>query len=233
MKNSIIFLVSLLLFSSIVTHAETLIIRYPTKKDAFHDAASTILKEAYLSIGVNVEYRVIPSARSLVLSNSGNIDGELVRIGSIAKTYTNLVKVPVSHVAAEQMAWAVEGSGMSIVGWESLRPYKIVFHRGYKAAESGTKGMNIETVNSVKQAFQMVSLGRKDVAIANKFTGLSIIKNWELSKKIVMLKPAVQVDPLYHYLHKKHQALVPKITTAMNKMKKSGRFEEIYKQFKL
>ena len=65
---------------------------------------------------------------------------ELVRIKGIDKKYTNLIRIPVSHVQAEQMAFGKSG-GIKINGWESLKPYKIVFHRGYKVAEQNTIGM--------------------------------------------------------------------------------------------
>ena len=51
--------------------------------------------------------------------------------------------------------------------------------------------------------------------------------------QIVMLIPPVQVDPLYHYLHKKHKALVPQITAILKKMRQEGKFQEIYKQFQV
>jgi len=51
--------------------------------------------------------------------------------------------------------------------------------------------------------------------------------------EIVMLTPPVQVDPLYHYLHKKHKALVPQITAVLREMKQEGKFQEIYKQFQV
>jgi polar amino acid transport system substrate-binding protein len=233
MKKSFILFISIIIFfSSSISQAETLTIRYPTKKDAFHDAASIILKEAYQAIGIDVVYKPIPSARALLMSNSGKIDGELVRIAKINQTFRNLVRIPVSFISAEQMAWTVKDKNIIINGWNSLRPYRIGFHKGYKAAENGTKWMNVEVVSEAKQAFKMLNLGRIDVAIANKFTGLSIIKTFALDN-IKMLDPPVQVEPLYHFLNKKHKALVPKVAMELLKMKINGRVQVIYKEFQL
>ncbi|HBK78790.1 MAG TPA: hypothetical protein DDZ83_03745 [Nitrospinae bacterium] len=71
-----------------------------------------------------------------------------------------------------------------------------------------------------------------DVAAANRFTGQKLIEELKL-KKVIMLSPPVQVNPLFHYLHLKHEGLVPKVTARLRAMKKSGRFEEIKKKFGL
>jgi polar amino acid transport system substrate-binding protein len=222
MKKAILLFTSLVIcLSGGLTQAESLTIVYPPEKNTFHDAAAAIIRGAYKKIGIEVVFKTYPAERALQISNSGDADGELVRIDNISTAYTNLIKIPVSHVAK-----------IEINGWESLRPYKIVFHKGYKAAELGTKGMNVLLVGHDKQAFLMVDKGRRDVVVANRFTGLSVIKEMNLNE-IVMLTPPVQVDPLYHYLHKKHKALVPQITAILRNMKHEGKFQEIYKQFQV
>jgi polar amino acid transport system substrate-binding protein len=232
MKKAILLCALLVIhLSGELTQADSLTIVYPPEKNAFHDAAAAIIREAYKKIGTEVVFKTYPAERALQISNSGDADGELVRIDNISTTYTNLIKIPVSHVVAEQMAFA-KGSIIEINGWESLRPYKIVFHKGYKAAELGTKGMDVLLVGHDKQAFLMVDKGRRDVVVANRFTGLLVIKEMNLNE-IVMLTPPVQVDPLFHYLHKKHKALVPQITAMLRKMKHEGKFQEIYKQFQV
>ncbi len=219
----------LAIFLALPAIAKDLVIGYPKEINRFHDAATVILTEAYDQLGLTVHISTFPAERSLHLSNSGMIDGELVRIEGIDSRYPNLIRVPVSHVQAEQMAFA-SSPDITIQGWQSLRPYRIVFHRGYKAAERGTQGMNVELTTAVVQALEMVANGRADVAIANRFTGLAELKNIP-RYKLNMLIPPVQVDPLYHYLHKKHAAIVPELTKILEQMRSSGRFERIYQQF--
>ena len=82
----------------------------------------------------------------------------------------------------------------------------------------------------MKQPFRMVERGRMDLVIANRFTGEKIIVDLEL-KKVVPLLPPVQVDPLYHYLHRKHADLVARVTSALKIMQKSGRIDSIKRKF--
>ena len=211
--------------------ADTLIIGYPEEKNAFHGAAAEILREAYSKLGINVKFRTFPSARSLQLSNDGVIDGELVRIAGIHGQYPNLIRVPISHVQAEQMAFS-RNPDTPIHGWISLKKWRLVFHRGYVVAFDNTHGMNVQLVNNDIQAFKMVEYGRADIAIANRFTGLKILQELGVND-IQMLTPPVEVNPLYHYLNKKHENLVPKITTVLQKMRASGRFIKIYRRYKV
>lgn len=214
-----------------VASATSLTIVYPNEKNAFHDAAAEIVRAAYKEIGIDVVYKTYPAERALQLSNKGISDGELVRIEGIEAKYPNLIRIPVSHVTAEQMAFGTDAS-VRISGWPGLKGKRIAFHRGYKVAESNTIGMNRHIVSSDTAAFKMLSAGRMEIAIANRFSGQKMIRELGL-KNVVMLVPPLQANPLFHYLHKKHAALVPKITAAMQRLKTSGQMAEILKKLKV
>ena len=133
---------------------------YPYKqKNAFHDAAAEIIRRAYAYLDIAVAYKASPSERALQMSNKGLVDGELVRIKGIEATYPNLIRVPVSHVTAEQMAFGRDPS-VKIDGWNSLKPYRLAFHRGYKVAERNTVGMDRHLSGTDVNAFIMVENGR-------------------------------------------------------------------------
>ena len=203
---------------------------YPYKqKNAFHDAAAEIIRRAYAYLDIAVAYKASPSERALQMSNKGLVDGELVRIKGIEATYPNLIRVPVSHVTAEQMAFGRDPS-VKIDGWNSLKPYRLAFHRGYKVAERNTVGMDRHLSGTDVNAFIMVENGRVDIAIANRFTGAKIISDHGL-KGVVMLLPPVQRDPLYHYLHARHRALVADITRVLKSMESQGEMARIRERF--
>ena len=54
---------------------------------------SEVLVEAYQNIGITIEIEQVPAKRSIMLSNSGQVDGEVVRIKGAEKNYPNLVRV--------------------------------------------------------------------------------------------------------------------------------------------
>jgi polar amino acid transport system substrate-binding protein len=219
-----------LLFSNLVAaDPHTLTIAYPPEKNAFHDAAAAIIRKAYQKLGVAIVFEILPGERSLQLSNDGVIDGELVRVAGIAKLYANLIRIPVSHVTAEQMAFGRDAT-IVINGWQSLARYKLAFHRGYKVAEENTKNMNRYETRTDQAAFRMVASGRMDLALANRFTGEKVIRDLKLTN-VVMLRPPVEVDPLFHYLNKKHAELVPQITAVLRRMEADGEIKAIRQRY--
>jgi polar amino acid transport system substrate-binding protein len=229
MSYSVPIIISLLFSSSVSADPQTLTIAYPPEKNPFHDAAAAIIREAYQKLGIAIVFKTLPGERSLQLSDEGIIDGELVRIAGINKVYTNLIRIPVSHVTAEQMAFGRDAT-IAINGWQSLAPYKLAFHRGYKVAEENTKNMNRYETRTDEAALRMVASGRMDLALANRFTGEKIIHELKLTN-VVMLRPPVEVDPLFHYLNKKHAVLVPKITAVLSRMEADGEIKAIRQRY--
>jgi len=227
-KWATILLIMILLPAPLAAAERTLILVYPNEINALHNAAAEIVRRAYANIGVVVDFKTFPAERALQLSNKGRADGELVRIEGIEKSYPNLIRVPVSHVTANQMAFARD-SGLRLAGWDSLRAYRIVFHRGYKVAERNTEGMNRHLSKDVKTALTMVDRGRMDIAIANQFSGRKVIGETGL-RNVHMIAPPLQSDPLFHYLHRKHADLVAPVTAELERMRAAGEFDAIKKQ---
>ncbi len=221
----------LALFAATSAHAEDRqpTFNFPQEKNAFHDAAAEIIRQAYAAIGVAVVFKSLSAERALQMSNRGRSDGELVRIEGIEAKYSNLIPIPVSHVTAEQMAFGHDPT-LKIDGWQSLKPYRLVFHRGYKVAEQNTVGMDRHLTGNDVNAFTMVENKRMDIVIANRFSGEKIIADHGL-KNVVMLLPPVQRDPLFHYIHSNHSDLVADVTGVMKSMKQHGDFARILNQF--
>ena len=222
-------LAAVLVRSAPAAETATLTIVYPQEKNAFHDAAAAIIRQAYERLGIGIVFKTFPAERALQMSNRGVADGELVRIEGIDASFPNLIRVQVSHVTAEQMAFGRDPA-IVIEGWASLRPYKLVFHRGYKVAEANTAGMARHLASTDLAAFKMVEAGRRDLVLANRFTGAAVIEELGL-RNVVMITPPVQVDPLFHYLHRKHADLVPKITAVLRAMADDGEMDAIRQRF--
>ena len=83
---------------------------FPQEKNAFHNAAAEIIRQAYATLGITVVYKTYPAERALMMSNRGLSDGELVRVKGIEANYPNLIRIPVSHVTADQMAFGTDPS---------------------------------------------------------------------------------------------------------------------------
>jgi len=190
------------------------------------DAAELILAEAYRRLGLTVEFRDVPGERALIMTNKGETDAEMFRVDGMRKTYPNLIKIPVPYVTSYNVVFGKKVD-FKVDGWESLRPYTIALRIGLKQGEAGTEGMNRYLTDSTKEAFMMLDSGRAQIVFEGRLNGLEYIRRLNL-KGIKALEPPLTTNPLYHYLHKKHENLARQLTEVFKKMKNEGSFQRVY-----
>ena len=218
-------LLALLLISQPVRAQHALIFSKPGPLDYSAQISEDILKEAYASIGITVTTQEFPGERALQMSNSGAVDGEVNRIHGIVNKYSNLRLVPVAINAIEGIAFT-NNPEIKIENWESLRPYAIGLRIGAKFAENGTEGMKVLPVQTNDLVFRMLSKKRTEVAVSTRIEGILTIKKHGLNN-IHLIEPPLETLKLFHFLHKKHQALIPRITKALEEMVLEGRVQAI------
>ncbi|MBT8002974.1 MAG: transporter substrate-binding domain-containing protein [Rhodospirillales bacterium] len=189
--------------------------------------SEVITREAYKRIGIAVKIRKYPGERALRLANSGKVDGEVQRINGIAANYHNLIQV---HPAINYIEGTVftRTKNFDVKGWQSLRPYRIGYIRGIKFAERNTKNMDSSGVGDYSRMFQMLGKGRFEIIVSPRLNGLYQMKQLGITG-VRVLTPAIMRFDLFHYLHKKHSNLVPKISAVFAKMSETGELAKIRK----
>ncbi|GAB2842217.1 transporter substrate-binding domain-containing protein [Pseudoduganella ginsengisoli] len=206
-----------------VMHVSTLL-----EQDPATQIAELVVAEAYKRLGMNLQVHKYPGERSLVSANDGQTDGELYRKVGMERDYPNLIIVPVPIQIYEIVIFSRDTTFI-VNGWESLRPFTIGFVRGIKIVEASTTGMRTEPVPTMQQAFQKLAMGRTDVVVGNRASGLAAARALKM-EDIKVLSPALASFPVYHYVHRKHEALVPRLTAAMQQMQKEKVMERIQRQ---
>jgi len=191
--------------------------------------SEAVLKVAYAKLGIEFETSWLSPKRALLMASSGKSDGEISRIGSIAKKYPNLIqiKIPVNFI--EGMAF-IKNKSLTIKNWDDLRPLKIGVNRGIIFTVNGTKGMNVQFVNSFPSLFQMLDLERVDVIVSQRVIGLFQIFKQDLKDIIINEPPLTQLNQ-YHYLHKRHSKLAVRLEMVLKKMKESGEIDRIRSKY--
>ena len=219
------------LLSAMPLHAEErnrpLHISTLTRHDPATLIATNIVTEAYRRLNIAVQIDELPGERSLQSADYGTTDGELYRKAGMEVNYPNLIMIPVPLMNYEIVVFT-RGARFVVNGWESLRPYTIGFVKSIKVAEDNTRGMKVEVAATLRSAFLKMSLGRSDVVVANRLSGLAMLKELGAGD-IKLLEPAITVFPVYHYLNKKHADLVPGISDILSKMQKDKTIERIQK----
>lgn len=188
---------------------------------------SLILLEAYQQLDIKIHIEHFPSKRSLLVSNTGKVDGEVCRVKGIEKEYPNLLRVPVTLQSFDAVVFT-KTQGLPILGWDDLKPYRIGLVRGAVLAHQHTKEMSVHSGTTLEQLFLMLEKDRLDVIITERNMGLLVIKHLEL-EGITIIEPPLVTFNSYHYVHKQHAALIPNLVKVLKKMQIS-RMKEIQDQ---
>ena len=186
-----------------------------------------ILREAYQRLGRAVTVHRLPGERTLMYANEGRMDGELYRKLGLDREYPNLVIVPVPLQTYELVIFT-RGTSFPVNGWESLRPYTLGFVRGNKIVQENTRDMKTEPVPTLSHAFEKLNMGRTDLVLGHRASGLAVVKSLQLDG-ITILEPPLASFPVYHYVNKKHAALVPELTRVLRQMQADRSMERIQK----
>ncbi len=187
-----------------------------------------VIREAYRRLGFDIEVVAMPARRALEVSNDGEVDGELHRIYGLDKRWKNLVRVP-NKVNVLEATVFTKRVKFDVAGWNSIKPYVVGVRRGIQFSNRNTDGMSRQIVNSIQSLFDILKFDRVEVVVTSLVNGLSELKEAKLSM-IRPLSPSIEIYPLYHYLHKKHLSLVPKVNAVLEDMKNEGLIERIRQQ---
>lgn len=221
-------LCSSLSFAASQTRTNTIQVSTLLENDPATEIAEQILRLAYQRIGMSLTVKKFPGERSLYSANNGETDGELYRKIGMERDYPNLIIVPVPLQTYEIVIFT-QATDFVVHGWESLRPFVIGYVKGIKIIEQNTEGMRVEQAATMRQAFLKMSLGRSDIVVANRSSGLAVLKELNMTD-VRVLKPALASFAVFHYLHKKHELLVPKLTAALKQMQSDKSIENIQKE---
>jgi len=193
--------------------------------------AENIVREAYSRLGISIEVRRFQSAKALLASSTGEVDGELVRLNLIGDQYPNLIQIPVALASIDSVAFTKEWE-FDIEGWESLEGYHVGIMRGAVYAELGTRGIKRTIYEASEQGFIDLTAGRIDLFITTRVNGMNIIKK-KGYQDLKVLEPPLISMPVYHYLHVKNQHLVPDLTEMLFNMENEGAIKKIIGDFNL
>jgi len=183
-----------------------------------------ILVEAYRRLGIEIIAEPLPAERGLRVTDSGQTDGETVRVEGLEAVYPNLVRVPELVVSVEVKVFTT-GVTFPVTGWESLHPYTVCYMHGLKLYEQGTQGMRRVPGFGQENAVKLLREGLCEVAVlsANAWVMVDRLNAGPMRE----LEPPVASYPLYHYVHRRHADLVPLLAEQLKQMKREGVIDAI------
>ena len=182
--------------------------------------SSDVLKAAYRRLGIDISILRIGASEALQRSNSGAADGEVQRIDGISRNFPNLIQVPIP-INYIQGAVFSKNSALKLKGWHSLRTFKIGLVKGIIFAQKGTSGMQVQMADGYAQLIEWLLNDQVDLIVVPYINGAVSIRHHPHGNKL-HLNGILETYLLYHYLHKRHEKLVPAITSTLKTMLLDG-----------
>lgn len=184
--------------------------------------------EAFRRAGVRLRLVKLPAERALINANAGIEDGDMSRIAGLEAQYPNLVRVPEKLIDWE---FAAFGRDVALPAhWETLRTHPVGHIRGWKIYEQQLAGApHVVTAEDPAQLFRQLQLDRTEVALYERWQGLSRIQRQGLTD-VYLLDPLLARREMYLYLHKRHAALVPRLAAALRAIKAEGLYDRLYRE---
>lgn len=189
--------------------------------------AESILQELYQPLGIDISILQLPSARSLLYVNEGNADAELARVAGIDQQFAQLVPVEVPLLKLYLIAVA-RTDDISIERMQQARGGRVAIRLGTKYIEQYTAGWGVIQVDSIAQQLNLLVNKRVDYALIEGIKAELLLA--DISAEPLFQK-TLETVPMFHYLHKKHQHLLPELANRMQYLRDSGRIDALIEQF--
>ncbi|NRB81090.1 MAG: hypothetical protein HRU38_20895 [Saccharospirillaceae bacterium] len=213
-KLPVIFL-STFLFSSLSYTTNITLAQSETVKDVLPLLEQQLI-QAYSQAGHNLTITLLPPTRSLIMSNNGDIDGEVLRIINITEQAPNLLPVNVPISFLDIYVWGKASLDYSETD-DFVHLYMVAIN-GVQFQKNFAEKYNIKTiyVKSLDSSVKMIGSGRADfIVFPNQI--IAIAYNNNITDFINHGDPIVKV-PLMNFLHKKHKELIPQIEIELKKV---------------
>ncbi len=186
---------------------------------------SKILTQAYSNLNMEIITTPILGRRSLLLSNSGQLDGELIRAPIVARDYKNLIQIPTPLYRFEAYAYAIEPIP-NIHSWNDLRDYKVGHLIGVVLYEEHTKHMDRQLSHNYDALLSILTRGAIDIAVMERYHFLTRAKSG-----FHQSPTPLNTGHVFHYLHKSHAEIVPLVNAEIAKMTQTGEVSKIIEQY--
>jgi ABC-type amino acid transport substrate-binding protein len=196
--------------------------------------AKTIFSHIFKELDYELKVEVLPSIRLAKQTETGAIDGELVRMSDYGDTHPHLTRVDEPIFEFSVAAYSNDAD-LNIASWEDLKGLKVGYRRGVKVVENELiKVFNKDQLvqfTDIPYALKILSLNRLDAYIGVEFlTDELLIKQPENIVSNIFKISNLKKESAHLFLGNRISYLAPIVSSALKKMKLSGRYRTIIEQ---
>ncbi len=189
-----------------------------------------LLMEVYRRANIEISITPMPGKRALQEASSGKMDGETLRVFALGENVKSLIRVPTALSSLQTVAFAKRGANVNVEKKDDLNNYSSVIVTGVLHTHAITEGVsNVNEVSDPGAMFKLVNAGRADLALTSYLDGLASIKKLGFDD-IVNIEPALNDQPLFHYVHESKKDIVATVDPIIKEMDMSGELAELRKK---
>lgn len=190
--------------------------------------AEEVARAALRRLGIELTVVPLPVERALVNADAGIEDGDLFRAAGFEQDYPNLVQVPQPLLEQEFVALALRAD-VQVRDWADLGRYSVAHLTGQKIIERRlSDAPNVTTVRDTTLLLGLLTSGRADVIVHNREVALLAAQHAGLRLRV--FDPPLLRVPMYVYLHRRHEALVPRLAEALAEVRRDGTWQRLHDQ---
>jgi polar amino acid transport system substrate-binding protein len=184
-----------------------------------------ILLEAYSAINIPVTFQLLPAEESLPRLEAGEIDGEMARVPGVVSSYSNIIQVP-AIVHSLDFLIVTRDDHRPVMSLSDLGSEQIGLVANSRITIENTKGYNQVIADSTAEVISLLDKGEIDAAILERYNTLyELMRLGNINATLTEL-PLFSID-LYHYLHRSHADLVPRLSESLLRMNEQGDIQRI------
>ena len=198
-----------------------------------------IYEEAFKRLGVPFEVTLMPTLRMTAMADSGDIDGQFVRVFGYADAHPEQIRVEEPLYQVMFGLWVSNPAlNLSRLGDLAATGWTGIYRRGIEPCQNSLSGVlpndRLSSVATPELGLRMLLAGRVDFyceldgAVLNALY-LPEFKNVTSVRPLLMYGDTIALHP---YLHKKHAELAGRLAAVLKQMKADGALERFRREVK-
>lgn len=191
------------------------------------EVAQAVLQRAYARLDLKLLPRPMPLRRGLHEANTGRIDGDLMRRAATLQEWDALIAVRVPILKLSYMAYRRGDDCPSSLAIDVLGRHRVAYLRGARVVETALPAQAQLAANDNADALRMLRRGLADYALIEEFDTDQELRRQGQRDVCKVAEPVLQTE-LFHSLHRRHAALVPRLERVLRDMERQGEIARIW-----
>jgi ABC-type amino acid transport substrate-binding protein len=197
---------------------------------SYFPPAEALLRKAYASLGLQVEFLAWPLPRTQVELRNGRLDGVAMRSDVYFEQTPFLRRVDVPLLQLQVFAYARPPCAQALTP-EELGKSRISYQRGMVAAEALVPQGARVPANTPSDAFLNLGAGAADYALVLTTAWMAEVPVDTRHGAICRIPTPLTRNQLFHGVHESHAAWVAPLEQALRRMRDRGEIQQAWADY--